>query len=346
MNNMTSVKDTQNNTAANDVYTANKNDASLPLTKDEIALFKTVMKTPDEVVSQFTAALGAFKNVLMKHTMIEDSLVNIYQEQRELKSAIADLAVANNSIAEAVTKSQEMSRKQIYSVSNSLISAINKFPATDVPENKMNSLFTTTLTEAEQKNWKEKAIGTISGRSFDYGCNKDEDYAAIYDKMKKAGYDVSELIKEYAKIHPNASILDMCAASEKLRTSFERGLSNLCHKSIVKKIKSNIAEEKPNVDPVKTMTHVTYRKANSIPPEIRTMVAKLSNTGTPNGWCYKNAKKILRANNIDLNMLVAKVKKEYSVSNCSEWFAVSKSPEVMKLLNNQINKAAKSAEVK
>lgn len=338
MNNMTSVKETLNNTAANNVYTANKNDASLPLTKDEIALFKTVMKTPDEVVSQFTAALGAFKNVLMKHTMIEDSLVNIYQEQRELKSAIADLAAANNSIAEAVTKSQEMSRKQVYSVSNSLISAINKLPAVNVPENKMNPLFTTTLTEAEQKNWKEKAIGTISGRSFDYGCNKDDDYAAIYGKMKQSGYDVHKLLEEYRKINPGATIIDMCAASEKLRTSFERGLSNLCHKSIVNKIKSAATAS--------TTPHVTYRKANSIPPEIRTLVAKLSHTGTPNGWCYNNAKKILRDNNVNLNELVAGTKKKYNVSDCSIWFAVSKSPEVMKLLNGQINKAAKSAEVK
>ena len=324
MNNTSTVKETTTN------------DASLPLTKDEIALFKTFMKTPDDVITQFTSAINAFKDVVLKHSIMEDALVNIYNEQRELKLAVAGLVAANNSIADSFIKGQNMFEKQIHDATDNLVLAINK--SATVAVDKRNPLFTTTLTSDEQRNWKEKAIGTISGRSFDYGCNKDDDYAAIYGKMKQSGYDVNKLIDEYRKINPGATIIDMCAASEKLRTSFERGLSNLCHKSIVNKIKSATTAS--------TTPHVTYRKANSIPPEIRTLVAKLSHTGTPNGWCYNNAKKILCDNNVNLNELVAGTKKKYNVSDCSIWFAVSKSPEVMKLLNGQINKAAKSAEVK
>lgn len=196
-------------------------------------------------------------------------------------------------------------------------------------EPQTNPIFYCSMNAADQQLWREKVTGQIAQICLDDHYNKGSVYRKIYDGMKRNGYDVGVLLKEYCRDNNcNISILDMCAKSDVLRLSLQNQINVIFHNKIVDNVKEKYSKKKK----------VDYASTRRVPKEVREIIDKMSRSGVANGRTFNNAENMMAKSGFDINKLEKRVAKKYKIKNCNKWFAVSQSAEAIEVLNNVVNK--------
>lgn len=316
------------------------NDPTTPLNENEINEFKEAIGINDmiAVFNNMAIKLQEFdENSRIRNEKLINAINKLNTEisldiNKGNLAAIKAIESGNSSTAKAIKENaksivenvisqNEKNRKQYWAANNDLRDMLNRKDNSDY-------LFHSSISSEDQERWKKLMTAKVAEQCFGKGNKADlEDFEVIYSRMKeKDGYDVVKLLDEYHKyfaVSPFSGILDMCAASDLLRMSFEKALNNFYHVNVVTNIKKSKV--------------ITYKQAVSVPSEITKIVGRLNQSGSPNGTAYHRAAKILKEkHNIDISAIKHAVMKKYDLSNCNKWFALSQYPQYVELLNNSI----------
>ena len=315
----TITADTTINTTNNTITTPI--DSSTELSDKEVARIKEILGI--NVLSDMVNAIEASQtNMGIYVNQLKEQLTSGFALQAEaIKSGLDSMM---DKICETISAEEKTNRSQRY--------AINAKATTPT-----NPLFYSTYDVGKQNLWKEKSAGIIAEKCLEENQNKGTMHNLIYKYMKeKDGYNLDLLLKEFrtSTNNSNATYLDMCAASDALRLSFEKNVNNLYHKESVRRNKTNNAGKS-------SRKKITYTQAKRCPAEIYAIVSAMANNGNPRGTTFNKAAKILAANNVDVNKLKDKVIKKYGIKDCSIWFALSHYPAAVEVLRNAVaNKGA------
>lgn len=272
------------------------NNPMVPLTKDEMTFFGNL--------------LGSGNVNEKLEQAIKDFGVSSTKKVNELIESIDKNTVSNDNIAQAIKDCFGTFRKMYFATNKSAVK-----PA-------INPILYSSISKEKQIAWKKDAIDRISS-VVGKRENHEKAYSIIYSGIKEKGYDLEKLLREYLSSNPDATIIDMCSASDTLRMAFECQINKLIFDHNLR-CRQHIKSEKK----------VTYKEANSCPKEIRLIIASLSPSGKTSGLLYnKTLREIERRSGVDIEKLIKKTKKKYNINKCSVWFAVSKDPDLMSILN-------------
>lgn len=309
------VKDTAKDTAKDAV----KDTALAPLTREELATFyeasristidiinTTLSKSFEKYDKAFTDAMSTITDAIRTIGInydnaildVNKNVVKIIDEFNKLeKSRNEEMVAAQkasieaiNGIAEKIDNAASLSRKQFYAIHGNK----DKTP---------NPLFASPIYNKEQQLlWMEKSKGIISGACLSKGINKGNVYKYIYSAISEK-YNLDELLKEYRTTYnfPNATMMEMIAASDALRSAFI-----LHYERYIKKWNNGCAAKSVKED----TTSITDINDNL--NRIYSTVSKLSSTGKRQGTVYKKSYSIVnKANNFDVYQVADSIIKEH-----------------------------------
>lgn len=295
-----------------------------PLTENELDVFQNIIGGTKQIqalavltdaISNLSTQISEMKkDNRLRENRWRDDLLNIMNKFTESQSKLSE-TVANGFDA------QRKSLFKLHSLQNT-----NMATTTVVEQKKLSPLFYSTLEECKKGFWKGSVSGEIDKLCFE-GENKGNLYHKIYTWMKEAGYDVQKLLAEYKTVYPDATFLDMCAASDVLRLCLQNQINRLVYKKTVSKMK-------PTTNNKKKVYKIETRK---MPDEIRNSVLRLSSTGKPSGLIYNKAMNMIKKDGrINVNKLVKTTCKKHSWKTCSPWFAISQDAEAVNIMNQII----------
>ena len=310
----------ENNTVKDTAKDAVKDTALAPLTREELAAFyeasristidiinTALSKSFEKYDKVFTDAMSKITDAIRQIGInydnaildVNKNVVKIIDEFNKLeKSRNEEIVAAQkasieaiNGIAEKIDNAASLSRKQFYAIHGNK----DKTP---------NPLFASPIYNKEQQLlWMEKSKGIISGACLSKGINKGSVYKYIYSAISEK-YNLDELLKEYRTTYnfPNATMMEMIAASDALRNAFI-----LHYERYIKKWNNGCAAKSVKED----STFITDINNNNL-NRIYSTVSKLSSTGKRQGTVYKKSYSIVsKANNFDVYQVADSIIKEH-----------------------------------
>lgn len=300
----------------------------LPLNEYEIALLRDIFtpttvstnssqfQSPQngELVKAFTAVIKEFSTAINNYNNIQNALISIRTDQREMWTAVKELANSNKMIANSITSSSDKNRAQIAAINN---------------ERKVSAaLFYNSFDSSSRKLWREDMNSRIIKLHFRNGKNVAEIYKDLYVALQKDGYNVYTILDKYGKKYNARNIIEIISLSDILRTKFEAKLDRMWYSYEISMLKESA---KSGVE------LSVYRKTHMVPENIRKMVSALSSTGVPMGRTYSKAMELLTTTKgIDPQKLISQVSKKYNVKNCNFWFAVADDQNLVDALDDVI----------
>lgn len=298
-----------------------------PITREELALFASILAggsstsiTPQNQNNTIEAVEKIVSILNTKFDAIDSSVRKLNETNLLINETMNKLIETLSGIPTSIDHSSDMLRKQIYAVMTKIDTAqqvptVVQQPDTS-PEPK-NKLFYSTLSKSEQKFWVEKSNGIIANLCLK-GENKGNLYAQIYSDMKADGYNVPELLKEYHTINAKAGSLEMFAASDGMRKSFEKVINRRVHDKAVGQYKKEIISLKNNIKTVAKKSRSA--EALCCPLDVKQIISKLEPSGKINSGTYAKAYKLL---NIDRDAFIERTKKRIGYKNVSLGYAIS-----------------------
>ena len=310
----------ENNTVKDTAKDAVKDTALAPLTREELATFyeasristidiinTALSKSFEKYDKAFTDAMSTITDAIRTIGInydnaildVNKNVVKIIDEFNKLEKSRNEEIVATqkasieaiNSIAEKIDNAASLSRKQFYAIHGNK----DKTP---------NPLFASPIYNKEQQLlWMEKSKGIISGACLSKGINKGNVYKYIYSAISEK-YNLDELLKEYRTTYnfPNATMMEMIAASDALRSAFI-----LHYERYIKKWNNGCAAQSVKEDST-SITDINNNNLN----RIYSTVSKLSSTGKRQGTVYKKSYSIVsKANNLDVYQVADSIIKEH-----------------------------------
>lgn len=299
-------------------------DTSLaPITREELAMFYEASRisTQEAITKAFDAYNRIFADTIKTITdaiqtnganyvsQISDLNTTITRAAAEIKdlekSRIEKMETSINGVADKIDSAAAMARKQYYATTH---------PRKEKKD--VSPLFLSSIYNKEQQLlWVDQTKGVISGACLKRGINKGNVYKYIYSAICEK-YNLDDLLKEYKNYFnfPNATMMEMIAASDALRNAFvlncERYLNNHIGNTTVVK-KSNI------------------KSAENL-ERINSAVISLSPTGKTPGRVYSKSYSIVdKANNFDIRQVAKSlIKKNHLGKRASIPTAISYDDEL------------------
>ena len=285
-----------------------------PLTKEEIELFSSI--TGSNKLSNIGNIAGVTEIINNVFSELSKTIDSMKQDNQIQSRALID---AVTELTTTIKEQNETNRKQIAAIDRKK----------ELVE-KSNLIFCSNTKYATRQSLRKVMEGDIERMHIDTGKSVNAICKDIYKGMKnKFGHDVNKLHDEYELQKPGASVMDMCIASDILRSCMYAQIESMKANPYSKKI---VVPKKTNA--VKKDKY-TFVQANRCPSEIYDLVALLSKNGKWSAW---SSKKTLCAlgKKIDINKIVNNFTKKNGISKCNPWFAISKDNDAMTELRNMI----------
>ena len=131
----------------------------------------------------------------------------------------------------------------------------------------------------------------------------------------------------------------MFAASEVLRLSFEKGMSELYRKkeNIIHARKSAVKKSSRKKSSLKSSQYMRC------PAEVNALISKMYPSGKVSSRGYSSAKKLIESSaNVKVDSLVANFCKKNNIARCNTWYVVAQYPELMEVLVKAVSDARRA----
>lgn len=305
----------------------------IPLNREELAIFyEASMVAQKDTLMQL---MVVFKTAIQEQTEKTNALIReLKMERKEQADKISELTNklidSHNQINKAIMDSSTSMRKSMFAIA----SKPKDDAITVVAE---NPLFQSSINAGETNLWIKKSEGVIAQFVEKTKLPLGTVYSRIYDGMKCDGYDVIKLYTDYKKSHPQAKKINMCAASDTLRMSFEKNCNSFFVKNV--KPKTPVETKQKKTWPRKKKGVYSIRVATTCPDNIRKIVKPLSKTGSVGGSTYRKAYGLFEKEyDVNLEAYRQSVMEHYNLPNCNIGFAISLDPSMTSKLRRAVKK--------
>ena len=293
-------------------------------------LTESIDKSSANIAQSIALTVGKMLECLVK---VNDDNFSRYASSIEQildfqNKGFKNITTVQSEIVSAITNAADMARKQIYAITNK--PDVNKV---NIKQNTSNNLFYTTWDADRQALWVETAIGEIAKICLDERKSKDVVYKEISTVFKQNGYDIDKLLKEYRKMKPDASVLQMIAASGEIRGEFSIYINHRVHNKIVNTLKTSNASTivKPTVKSDKKLTF--SMEVKRCPDNVLKIVQRLNGGKKPSSRVYKKAYDLI---GIDTDEIVKTTAKRLNVSDVSVAYAIGTNPILVTMLDKAV----------